>query len=183
MKYLWGFLSILPIHFLGGRIISIPYAVILFGNWHPAVWFVWLVDLLFGIPLIHFVLERFRSWRWLSVRIALLTRRIKRWKRKVSHERPIESERKFHSDIIRRAQRWGQFGIVILTSLPVAGGIWSGVLLAKSLRIKTWRSYLLVALGSLVGCLLLALGVHGIRLLILKVINLLKASQIFIFKA
>jgi uncharacterized membrane protein len=55
---------------------------------------------------------------------------------------------------------WKGLGVFLITVMPVkGGGMWSGVLMAFSLKIPKKISYLILITGSLAGCfLLLGLG-------------------------
>jgi uncharacterized membrane protein len=51
---------------------------------------------------------------------------------------------------------WRGLGVFLITLLPVkGGGMWSGVLMAFSLKIPKRASYPILISGSVVGCLLL----------------------------
>jgi len=168
MKYLWLLPSIFITHFLFGRLVSIPYALALLHKWYWAVCATWPVDVI-TVPLWLSIFNKVTNSRTLVVRQRLLIRYLRRSVEKLTKKKIFRRERKFHSQILRRAQRWGQLGVIVVAALPfVGGGIWSGVLLSRFLKLKVSRGYFLICLGSILGVSLIALGVHGIKELILK---------------
>lgn len=63
------------------------------------------------------------------------------------------------SKFIRRLQYLGPPGVVTIASLPLKGcGMWSGVLLSKILRLPLSKSYALLIIGSILGCVLLVVS-------------------------
>ena len=168
MKYLWILPSIFITHFLFGRLVSIPYALAVFHKWYWAVCATWPVDVI-TVPFWLLIFDKFTRSRGFVTRGKLLIRSLRREIEKFTKKKIFRRERKLHSQILRRAQRWGQLGVIVVAALPfVGGGIWSGVLLSRFLKLKVMRGYFLICLGSVLGASLIALGVHGIKELILK---------------
>lgn len=168
MKYLWLLPSIFITHFLFGRLVSIPYALAVFNKWYWAVCVTWPIDVI-TVPLWLSIFNKVTNSRTLVARKRLLIRYLRKGIEKLTKRKIFRRERKFHSQILRRAQRWGQLGVIVVAAFPfVGGGIWSGVLLSRFLKLKVTRGYLLICLGSILGISLIALGVHGIKELILK---------------
>jgi len=67
-----------------------------------------------------------------------------------------KEERLQQSKLLRRLQLLGTPGVLAITMLPLKGcGMWSGVLLAKLLKLPKQTSYPLMIAGSLLGCILL----------------------------
>jgi len=168
MKYLWLLPSIFLTHFFFGRLVSIPYALAILHKWYWAVCATWPVDVI-TIPFWLSIFNKVTNSRTLLVRQRLLIRYLRRGVERLTKKKIFRRERKLHSRILRRAQKWGQFGVIVVAALPfVGGGIWSGVLLSRLLRLKVTRGYLLICLGSILGASLIALGIHGIKELILR---------------
>jgi len=166
MGNIWLLPTVFVTHFLFGRLVSIPYALAIFHKWYWAVCATWPVDIL-TVPVWFHIFDKVVSSRSLVVREKLLARRLRRLVEKVTKKQIFRRERKFHSQILRRAQKWGQFGVIVVAALPfVGGGIWSGVILSRFLRLKILRGCLLICIGSILGASLIALGIHGIRELI-----------------
>ncbi|MFQ5866466.1 MAG: small multi-drug export protein [bacterium] len=168
MRYLWLVPSIFLIHFFFGRLVSIPYALAIFHKWYWAVFATWPIDII-TVPFWLRIFDKVTGSRNFVAREKLFIRYLRREIEKFTKKKIFRRERKLHSRILRRAQRWGQFGVILVAALPfVGGGIWSGVLLARFLRLKVTRGYLLICLGSALGASFISLGIHGIKELILK---------------
>ena len=71
------------------------------------------------------------------------------------------------SRLMRYLSRLGPLGVVTITSLPLKGcGMWSGVLMARLLRLGQPKSYTLLIVGSVLGCLLLVGAGEALLLLL-----------------
>jgi len=170
MKYLWLVPSIFITHLLFGRLVSIPYALAILHKWYWAVCATWPIDLI-TVPFWLHIFDRVVRSRSFVARERLLIRRLRRAIEKFTKKKIFRRERKFHSQILRRAQRWGQFGVIAVSAVPfLGGGIWSGVLLARFLKLKVARGCFLICLGSGLGASFISLGFHGIKELILRFI-------------
>ena len=76
--------------------------------------------------------------------------------------------------MLLNAQRWGQFGVIFIAAIPfVGGGIWSGVLLARLLKLNKLRAAMLLIIGSIISCVVLSVGFYGLKSYIIKVIYFL----------
>jgi len=121
------------------------------------------------VPFYFRLFDKVITSRGFVVRERLLIRRFRRVIERIAKKKIFRRERKFHSRILVRAQRWGQFGVIIVAALPfVGGGIWSGVLLSRFLKLKIAKGHLLIWLGSILGSSFISLGIQGIKELILK---------------
>ena len=168
MRYLWLVPSIVITHLFFGRLISIPYALAILHKWYWAVCATWPIDVI-TVPFWFHLFDKVITSRGFVVRERLLIRRLRRAIEKFTKKEIFKRERKLHSRILRRAQRWGQFGVIFVAALPfVGGGIWSGVILARFLKLKVGRGCFLICLGSFLGASLISFGIHGIKELILK---------------
>jgi uncharacterized membrane protein len=68
-----------------------------------------------------------------------------------------------------RAQKWGELGVIFIAGVPfVGGGMWSGVLLTRLLKLSRIRGAILLMTGSIASCLILSLGLFGIKTVIMK---------------
>jgi uncharacterized membrane protein len=56
----------------------------------------------------------------------------------------------------------GRVSTIILTATPFAGGVWSGLILARILQINTKEAYWMVSIGTVIGCLIFLLAAEGI---------------------
>lgn len=80
--------------------------------------------------------------------------------RKLSAGRKQKEARRQKSRLFQWVQALGTPGVVVITILPLKGcGILSGFILSKLLQIPKTRVYLLLILGSVIGCgILFGLG-------------------------
>ncbi len=62
--------------------------------------------------------------------------------------------------------RVGQAGTLIVTAIPFAGGVWSGIALAKILQLSNKQAYWLTGIGSVIGCIIFLFAAMGIIKLI-----------------
>lgn len=168
MRYLWLVPSIFLTHIFLGRFFSVPYTLAIFHKWYLTVCIISSIDMIM-VPFYFRIFDKVITSRGFIVRERLLIRRIRRGIERITKKKIFRRERKLHSRILVRAQRWGQFGVLLVAALPfVGGGIWSGVLLARFLKLKIVKGHLLVCLGSILGASFISLGIHGIKELILK---------------
>ena len=64
-----------------------------------------------------------------------------------------------NSALGKKAQQFGSLGLIIISAIPTfGGGIWSAVLIAHMLRLRYSRSFIYIAIGSLVSCFILVYG-------------------------
>lgn len=168
MQYLWLVPSIFLTHICLGRFFSVPYTLALFNKWYLSVCIISSIDMI-TVPFYFRLFDRVITSRGFIVRERLLIRRLRRVIEKLTKKKIFRRERKLHSRILVRAQRWGQFGVIIVAALPfVGGGIWSGVLLSRFLKLKIAKGHLLIWLGSILGASFISLGMQGIKELIVK---------------
>lgn len=166
-KFILKTLALIITHTLASRLISIPIAVAMFVKWYIAVIFIFAMDVV-QIPLFYYLYER-------PQKIKFITARLRLWRRRMDHvfkkKRIIREDRNWQALVLKRAQRFGQWGILLVSAMPsLGGGMWTGVLLAHLLKMDKKRSYLLLAAGSLTSCLVLALGFGGIKTLVIHLI-------------
>ncbi|NIM03897.1 hypothetical protein GTN66_07125 [bacterium] len=168
MRYLWLVPSIFLTHICLGRFFSVPYTLALFNKWYLSVCIISSIDMI-TVPFYFRLFDSVITSRGFVVRERLLIRRLRRVIEKLTKKKIFRRERKLHSRILVRAQRWGQFGVILVAALPfVGGGIWSGVLLARFLKLKIAKGHLLIWLGSILGASFISLGIQGIKELIVK---------------
>ena len=80
--------------------------------------------------------------------------------RKLSARRKQKEAKRQKTRFFQWVQVWGTPGVIVITMLPLKGcGMLSGFILSKLLRIPKTRVYLLLVLGSIIGCgILFGLG-------------------------
>jgi len=84
-----------------------------------------------------------------------------RWLSFLNNKLPTQ-EKINKSFLGRIMQSLGNVGIIIITALPSFGGMASAVFIAFTLRLDYRKSLIYLALGSLLGCLLVFGGTEGI---------------------
>ncbi len=174
MNYFLIVPSFLLLHIFVGKIVSVPYGLALFPRWYTATVIIVIYDFLliivyngiFGLALkVRFINKMIKTIRhWLS-----------RFFRKLGTKKVLRGERKFHSNLLFRAQKWGQPGVVFIAAIPfIGGGVWSATLLATFLKLGNIRKCMLIILGSIICCTGLTVGFVGVKRLIVLLLELLK---------
>jgi len=139
MKPLLFIFTFLIVYIIGGRKISIPYSIAVLRNIWLTIVFIFLLDML-QVLLYYFLLYlAINKVKWVANFLKKQEKRLK------THR------------VWKHAREYGKIGIFILASLPsFGGGILSSMLLSFVLRIDKKVSFLLIAIGSLLGISLLA---------------------------
>jgi len=89
--------------------------------------------------------------------------------RRLKNRAGKKEKRFLKSRVLRWTQLMGMPGVVAVTMTPMKGcGMWSGVLLSNLMKLSKSKSYPLLILGSVLGCLFL----YGIGEAALQVISL-----------
>jgi uncharacterized membrane protein len=80
--------------------------------------------------------------------------------RKLSARRKQKEAKRQKTRLFQWVQAWGVPGVIVITILPLKGcGMLSGFILSKLLQLSKTRVYLLLILGSIIGCgILFGLG-------------------------
>ncbi len=79
------------------------------------------------------------------------------------HHRAERLEQKMQSSTLaRRLGKIGTASVLVLTATPFAGGVWSGMILAKTLHIQNSKAYWLTGIGSVIGCAIFFLAAEGL---------------------
>jgi uncharacterized membrane protein len=80
--------------------------------------------------------------------------------RKLSARRKQKEAKRQKTHLFQWVQTWGAPGVIVITILPLKGcGMLSGFILSKLLQLSKTRVYLLLILGSIIGCgILFGLG-------------------------
>lgn len=151
---LWHIITLVGIHLILGKKGSFPYGVAVGIKTLDISIIVVITDFL-EIPFYNMVFagatDRIKWLRWLH--------------NKLDHQNSKLAEKKFYWWFLRA----GELGVFLITIIPGAGGVQTGTLLAHSLHMKESKSYPILAVGSVVGCAVFALGFEGIlKLLGLK---------------
>lgn len=141
------YLSFIATHILLGRKISLPSSIALGGDVYTLLAMGILLDIL-QIPVFLYLYSH-------STKIGFLSSFSERMRRK--------KDSMSSSRLMLWAKKWGKIGTIILAAMPIqGGGMWSGVLLAHALNLERWQAYVLLTIGSVIGCTLMAFGTSGI---------------------
>lgn len=167
IKYLMKILVLVLTHTFGNRFISIPVGVALFGKWYIVVILIVLMDVI-QAPFYYYIYESPHKMEFILIQLKRIRTSFTRITRRIR----IREERNIHARLLKRARSFGQWGVVFITAMPfLGGGMWSGVLLSHLLKIEKKKSYFLLTSGSLIGCIFLALGFGGIKVLFLALVK------------
>lgn len=134
-----------------GRKVSIPYGIAVGLN----VYLVLGLAITIDICLIPFV---FWVYKGTTRKISLVIK-----KRLSSKEEKINESR-----MMRFIKPLGGMGVLVVTAIPFSGGVLTGIALCRLLKLRYKESFVLLSIGSFLGCLLFVLGVEGIIKLIFK---------------
>ncbi len=141
------YLSFLVTHIALGRKISLPSAIALGGD----VYTLLVLGIALDIVQIPFFLYVYSH----STKIGVFS--------KIAERIGKKKERISSSRLMHWAQRWGKYGTIVIAAMPIqGGGMWSGVLLAHALNMERWQAYLLLTIGSVIGCTIIAFGTSGV---------------------
>ena len=66
------------------------------------------------------------------------------------------------SKFVSRILKIGKLSPLIITSIPFSGGVWSGMLLSKILKLSKAEAYWQVSIGSVIGCFIFLLAAMGL---------------------
>lgn len=137
LKWTFKFLGFLATYIIGSRIWSVPVALKL--HFPRFIVFVMVLGLdLLQIPLFYYIYNKgFPKIKYLKILFAKLP-----------------TQEKFQKSRLGKiAQNFGSVGVIFISMLPTfGGGIWTAVLFAHILRLDNRRSFLFIAIGSLMGC-------------------------------
>lgn len=65
------------------------------------------------------------------------------------------------SKLTAKVLKFGRLGPMIITAIPFSGGVWSGILVSKILKLSNKETYWQVSVGSVIGCLIFLLAALG----------------------
>jgi uncharacterized membrane protein len=143
LKWTIRLLIFLITYTIGSRIVSIPMALALKFPRFIVLLMVFILDVL-QIPMF------FQLYDKGFPRIPLINKLLDMLPTKEKVE---------NSAVGRKAQKLGSWGIIFISAVPTfGGGIWSAVLVAHILHLSTRRSFVYIAIGSLISCLALVYG-------------------------
>jgi uncharacterized membrane protein len=134
-----------------GRKVSIPYGIAVGLNAYLVLGLAITID----ISLIPFV---FWVYKGTTRKLSLLIK-----KRLSSKEEKINESR-----MMRFIKPLGRMGVLVVTAIPFSGGVLTGIALCRLLKLRYKESFVLLSIGSFLGCLLFVLGVEGIIKLVFK---------------
>lgn len=174
MNYYLVIPSFLMLHIFVGKMASIPYGLVLFPVWYVAPAVIIVYDFLLVI-VYNGIFELALKIRFVNKIAKKIRYRLNKLFRKTGTKKVIGRERKIHSNLLRRAQKWGQPGVIFIASIPfIGGGVWSASLLATFLKLGKIRRCLLILLGSVICCSGLTVGFFGVKRLIALLMEILK---------
>ena len=142
---------LIAIHIVLGKKASFPYGLAFgFDTWEIAI-FVILTDFA-EIPFYRWLVigafDRIKPLRWLH--------------QKLDHRESTFAQKRFY--------RWfmhaGALGVFILVIIPGAGGVQTGTLISHTLHLSVRWSNIILAIGSIIGCLVFVGGAEGFLALI-----------------
>ncbi len=140
-------LILVGIHLIFGKKGSFPYGAAVGMSTLNISIIVVITDFL-EIPFYNFVItgatDKIKWLRWLH--------------QKLDHSKSKFAEHKLYWWFLRA----GELGVFLITIIPGAGGVQTGTVLAHSLHMKKSRSYPILAVGSVVGCAVFAVGFEGL---------------------
>jgi len=128
-----------------GRRASIPYGIVVGLNTYLVLGLAATID----ISLIPFV---FWVYKGATRKISLVIK-----KRLSSKQEKITKSR-----MMKFIRPWGKMGVLAVVIFPFSGGVWTGIALCHLLKLRYKESFVLLSIGTFLGCLLFVLGVEGI---------------------
>ncbi len=138
-------ITLVCIQFTLGKKCSFPYGVIM-GTSPITVGFVALgCDILLAI-MVRTLIEN-------SSRLKIL---------KKYRDRLTAHELKVKRSKLASFQNLGKIGVVLVVSIPCAGGVWSGAILSQILALKRTDFYWTIILGSAIAAAIFVLSFEGI---------------------
>ncbi len=81
---------------------------------------------------------------------------------KLQHRAERLEQKMQTSALAGKIRKIGTAGVLVITATPFAGGVWSGMILAKILQIRNSRAYWLTGIGSVIGCAIFFLAAEGL---------------------
>ncbi|OIO02817.1 hypothetical protein COY52_11930 [Candidatus Desantisbacteria bacterium CG_4_10_14_0_8_um_filter_48_22] len=147
MRIFLNYLLFFLLYVVGSRILFIPAGISLGMGKYVVLSVVFIFDIL-QIPLYFYIYDKGTS------RIKFLS---------FLYSKMPSKERMLNSPLLKFAERLGAFGVVFVAAMPAfGGGMWTSILMAYFLKIDRRKSVLLLALGSLIGCLIVVFGFDGL---------------------
>lgn len=144
MKTLLTYFLALLLYIFFSRAVSIPAALAL----HIKAGIVFFA--VFGLDLMQIPLF-FRLYEKGFPKIPILNILIKRLPTKEQFEK---------SKLLKFTQSLGWIGVILVATMPTfGGGMWTAVLFAHILKLSRKQSYILLAIGSLISCIIFTLGI------------------------
>jgi len=131
------------LHYFLNRFLIIPFGVILGFGWWSAFFIAFAADILQMFLYFYFL-----EGAGVNKKIGHLI------SRRFPSQDKVERTR-----IVIKVRRFGYVGIMILAALPVYfGGMYSAVLVSHLMRLRRKKSYLFLAIGSIMGSAVLTIG-------------------------
>jgi uncharacterized membrane protein len=146
LKLAFVLLTLIGIQFVFGKKASFPYGILMGLKPVPIGAVVLACDLAL-IPLALAALQGALKIRWLPW-----------WNRQLG----LSEARLNRSHFSRYLQSLGKLGLVLVVSIPLSGGVWTGTVISRLLGLKRSENYLYIGLGSLIGCAIFVLSFIGV---------------------
>lgn len=145
VQFLFPYLIFLLAYVFSSRIISIPIGLSLLKNRFLTVSIVFGLDLL-QVPFFYRLYDR--GFNWLKkINLSTITNT-------ESAQKRLEK-----SSLQKIAYSLGNLGVIFLAATPtLGGGMWSAVLFAHILKMPKRKSFIYLAIGSFLGCLIVVAG-------------------------
>jgi len=142
-------ISFIGTQLVGGRKVSIPWGVAQGMGFFPVVFLSFALDLIF-VPIVYFLYGSvfFRRGFIAKIRRFIIGRQ----------------ERSKGGKIFKWFKHLGKTGVALAPAIPFTGGINLSIPLAYMLNLRHRDGILLISLGNLLGCLLIALLSKGLVL-------------------
>ena len=151
-RYSAIFISLILLHAVLGKKASFPFGIIV--GLTPV--FIGIIVIIYDLALMVVVRMIFEN----SSRITWLERLRK--KLFADHDKLRKSK------WLKFCQNLGRLGVFIITAVPFSGGLWTGSILAHILNLQRKETYILVGLGSILGCAIFVVSFMGI----VKLVNI-----------
>jgi uncharacterized membrane protein len=139
-------LTLLLIQAVFGKKASFPYGIV--AGLSPFT--IGIVVILWDYGLMVIIRKLFNDklkWKWLD-----------KMRAKLFEDQNKMKQSKWTNIILNL----GKSGVILIVALPFAGGVWSGAIISHIMKLSKTESYLLIGLGSTIGCAIFVLSFIGI---------------------
>jgi uncharacterized membrane protein len=132
---------------LFGKKISFPYGILIGINLYVISITIILTDLLLMVFID-------RSYCFMAQRVFPFT---------LIQKKVIKYNKRLEESLLSKKVLFcGKASAMIITAVPFAGGVWSGLAIAYSLNINKIQTYWLVGAGTVIGCGIFYIAAEGV---------------------